>query len=213
MNNQESPVSSAFVVLSEVMGLYGRDMTSLETELWPKMIKEFGDEAIIRFLAKHVEKSVFAPKPAEVMQALRPSQDNSSSAFEELYRKVVKVGPYGSPVFEDPAIAGVIVLLGGWVKVNEQMPDPTASRFDYEAYAKRFDVLYKQSNANLMLGKGHLQPILGMHDPRLRLQAPSSLALAIEAKPEDLTEVQGVDYTDEPRKKNHFSALSDRAVS
>lgn len=152
----------AKIVIAHVMGLYSRELNKFESNLWNSIIADFGDESVIRFLIRHCETSVFAPKPAEANLALRPGANNSMAAFEMLARAAKNFGPYRNPRFDDPAIAGAVVLLGGWITVNEQLPDPT-SRFDYESYYKRFDAVYKQSCANILLGNGYSQPLLGLH--------------------------------------------------
>lgn len=167
-------------VLAEVMGLYRCEMTGLEVRLWKGMIADFGDQAVINFLIKHCENSVFAPKPAEANKALRPGRDNAGAAFEELLRAVSKQGPYVNPTFMDPAISGAVLLLGGWAKVNQELPDPAAARFDYEAYSKRFEILYQQACADLMLGAAPVA-LLGLHALHsidLKRKAQLQLALA-----------------------------------
>lgn len=162
-NSDEGQLSgNARVVLAEVMGLYGREMTGLEATLWKAMIRDFGDEAVIRFLIRHSETSVFAPKPSEANMALCPGRDNAAYAFEEVLRKVASCGPYISPKFEDATISNAIHLMGGWVKVNEQLPDPS-NRFDFESFSKRFLILYQQSCANRLRGLDDSGPLLGLH--------------------------------------------------
>lgn len=150
-------------VLAEVMGYYVRVMTELEVRLWMQVISEFGDQAVCNFLVNHVKTSVFAPKLADAQKALNPSGSNAVAAFEELGRVVSSIGPYLNPKFDDPAIAGAVLALGGWAKVNEQLPDPSA-RFDFEAYFKRFDALYQQSCASILTGHGFKGELLGLHN-------------------------------------------------
>lgn len=161
MTEQKYP-GTAIEVFTQIMGIYRYDATALEARLWLQLIEDFGDAAVIAFLIRHVESSVFAPKPSEARTALCPAHNNAMAAFEELARAVSKFGPYVSPKFEDPAIAGAVILMGGWIKVNETMPDPS-SRFDFEAYFKRFDVVYKQSHSNILKGDGYTKPLRGIH--------------------------------------------------
>lgn len=172
--------ADAKAVLAEVMGMYGREMTGLEVGLWKSMIASFGDSAVINFLIRHSETSVFAPKPSEANKALRPGRDNAGAAFEELLRAVAQQGPYVNPTFTDPAIAGAVLLLGGWAKVNQEFPDPAVARFDFDAYSKRFDTLYQQSCANLMLGTAPTAPLLGLHALHsIELQKKAQLQLTL----------------------------------
>lgn len=183
MSQEKDPVPAGRI-LAEVMGIYGRSMTELEGNLWKRIIANFGDEAVKRFLSKHLETSVFAPKPADAVAALRPGQGSAVAAFEELLRKVIAIGPYRSPKFDDPAIGGAVMLLGGWVAVNEQMPDPM-NRRDYEAYFTRFEALYQQSKANLMMSNSE-EPVrvLGLHSKQHQLAAASSTQLILKAPDE-----------------------------
>lgn len=150
-------------VLAEVMGLYNREITELESRLWIGMIDQFGDEPVIKFLINHAQTSVFAPKPAELIKSLRPGYNNAGCALMELVSEVARTGPYLSPTFKDQALAGTVVLLGGWVKVNSELPEPT-TKFEWESYAKRFDFAYQQSCADMMLGKGYSKRLLGLHE-------------------------------------------------
>lgn len=164
--------SSAKHVLREVMGYYGRELTTLESVGWLKLIAEFGDEPIVRFLAAHMERSAFAPKLSEALDALRPNTNSAQGAFEELHRAVQQRGPYRVPTFTSQAIAGAVLLLGGWTKVCELMPDP-ASRFDYEAFFKRFEVCYRQAAAQLMLKPQDVPRLRSLHEMRPALEAPT----------------------------------------
>lgn len=182
--------SPAQVVLSDVFGLYGKELTDLETTIWNGMIKNFGDEPVIKFLIRHAETSVFAPKPAEALKMLRPGANNALAAYEELTRAVGSCGPYASPTFEDSVIAGAVVLMGGWIKVNETMPDPT-NRFDSEAFFKRFEVLYEQSRADLMMGRSQPVQLQNLH------QRTAQQALLLANQREQMAQI-GYRVSDEP---------------
>lgn len=187
-----SSLTSAQKALSEVMALYNKEMTDFEIMLWTKIIADHGDAPVIRVLLKHCEKSVFAPKPADALAVLCPGNENPMVALEELVRVARKTGPYEDPDFKDRALASTVLLLGGWVTVNEQLPDPT-DRFAYEAYYKRFDALYKQAQADLMTNGGQAPVLLGLHS--LSVKTAAQLLLAAQGKAQEqarlgLSEVQ-----------------------
>lgn len=171
--------NDAKVVLAQVMALFNRDMTDLEIMIWRKMISDFGDAAVIRFLIAHTERSNFAPKPAEALQMLRPGQDNPMVALEMLRSAIAKEGPYNSPVFSDPAIPGAVEALGGWAKINEEFPAPT-EQFAYQNFYKRFEAVYKQAQADLMIGVKKPVQLLGLHS--VGKQQAQNLLLSMDAK-------------------------------
>lgn len=155
--------SKAMKALNEVMGYYAREMTELEAVGWIKLIGDFGDDAITRFLLTHMESSPFAPKLNEAIKMLDPGRRDSTSAYEELYRAVKSCGPYIAPEFKDPALAGAVILLGGWAQVNEQMPDSPGS-FEDTAYRKRFDAMYSQACSDMVFNRQVASKLRGLHD-------------------------------------------------
>lgn len=161
--DDKSQLDNAKRVLAQVMGYYNREMMDFESALWLQMMSDFGGAAVVNFLIKHVETSVFAPKAAEARLALAPGAGNALAAYEDLRRLVAEVGPYASPQFEDSAMAGAVMQLGGWAKVGEDFPDHT-ERFAYEAYFKRFELAYKQSCSDWMRGVGYSKPLIGIHE-------------------------------------------------
>jgi hypothetical protein len=152
MSGEYQEPSPALKALSDIMGLYGKDMGSFEAGVWVKIIREFGDDAVIQFLSRHAQTSVFAPKPADIMQALMPGRATAQAALEELIRAVNHYGPYRSPKLRDRALAEAILILGGWVRVNELLPDPV-NRFEFDDFSKRFDLCYRQACARLMVSE------------------------------------------------------------
>lgn len=170
----------AKVVLSEVMGMYKHEMSGLEIRLWLSMIHEFGDKAVIAFLIKHSGRSEFAPKPSDCRKLLQPGEDGAAVAFETAMRAVSEYGPYRVPRFQDQAIPAAIKELGGWVRFNELAPDAT-SRFDYEAFAKRFEIAYKVAISRVLRHGPEQTKLLGLHDVS-RLQTQQNLALAAKAE-------------------------------
>lgn len=178
--NGGAEVASAKVVLSEVMGMYKHEMSALEIRLWLSMIHEFGDKAVIAFLVKHSGCSEFAPKPSECRKLLQPGEDGSAVAFETAMRAVAEYGPYRVPRFLDPAVSAAIKEMGGWVRFNELAPDASA-RFDYEAFAKRFEVAYKIAVSRALRHGPERTKLMSVHDVS-RLQMEQHLAITAQAQ-------------------------------
>ena len=134
--------------LAQVMALYKTELTSLERDIWISMIDEFGHSSIIKFLTVHIQTSQFSPKPADCIRALKPGMGTSEAAMDELVKAVIKYGPYRIPRFADVSLGPAIEAMGGWLKVNETLPEPS-NRMEFEAFFKRFDVAYRKVHAHI----------------------------------------------------------------
>ena len=146
--------------LAEVMGLYRAELTSLERDFWVNMIDEFGHEAIIKFLTHHVQTSQFFPKPVDVIRTLRPGAGTTDSALAELVKAVIKFGPYRTPRFSDPALSQTVEDMGGWMRLNEILPEPS-SRIEFDNFSKRFDTAYRKAVAQVMYLQVDQSPLIG----------------------------------------------------
>jgi hypothetical protein len=162
MEHEQQGMAPAMTALVEVLGYYKHQATAFEAQMWSNVIAEVGDEAVVRFLQAHVQRSPFAPKVNEAMAMLRPGANNAAAAFEQLAQAVERVGPYNAPIFKDAALVQAIHGLGGWAQVCEQLPGP-GSRFDREAYFKRFEVCYQSGAANVLLEGPKPEPLRGLH--------------------------------------------------
>lgn len=156
-------LSPGLLALNQVMSYYKYEMTDFEGLAWAQLVSEFGDEALRQFLFKHMECSEFAPRISEAIKVIDPARNNTSLAFEELIRAVKLVGPYVSPTFNDPVLPGTVVLLGGWVVVNQELPGEVGS-FEFTAYRKRFDALYAQARAELVFHQAAAPKLRALHD-------------------------------------------------
>lgn len=159
---QQDGMSPAMTALVEVLGYYKHQATAFEAQMWANVIAEVGDDAVIKFLQAHVQKSSFAPKVNEAMSMLRPGANNAAAAFEQLAQAVERVGPYNAPEFGDAALVQAIHGLGGWAQVCEHLPGP-GQRFDREAYFKRFEVCYQAGSATVLLEGPKPEPLRGLH--------------------------------------------------
>ena len=153
---------SARDAFAQVAGYYRHEPTLFEVGSWDRLINEFGDEAVSRFLFRHMERSSFMPKVNEALELLDPHRGSDMQLLERLRDLVCIYGPYKTPVLADKSMALAISKLGGWVKVNEDLPDPS-NDFLYSAYFKRFQAARREAEASLV------------RDPALPVPAPAGL--------------------------------------
>jgi hypothetical protein len=180
-------LSSAQQLLTEVFGYYKHKVTPFEATLWNRLIEEFGDAPIERFLSAHVQRSSFAPRVNEAMALLRPGAGDSMGAMLALQQAVSRIGPYNAPDFKDPAIALAVEDLGGWVSVNTQMPSEQ-DRFGFDAFFKKFDVAYRGATSRLAFQSATAPKLRGLHDLRSQVLAlpgnPATDSRNIDSSPE-----------------------------
>lgn len=136
--------------LNEVLTSYKSDITPFEAEVWKRIILRSSREQFLAFLERHMRTSVFAPKPSDAERAFHPSGQNIEVAFERLRQLVESFGPYRVPEINEPAMVGAIAALGGWVKVNEEMPARTES-YLIKDYKDRFSAVYTFSETSQAL--------------------------------------------------------------
>lgn len=157
-------IAAANKLLSETCAYYKYTPGDMEADLWQLAMKEFGPLAVMRAIMEHVGVSDFMPKIGGIRRALGASSANTPLvAFERVRAEVERVGPYASPVFEDPAIGLAIQEMGGWVWMNEAMPSPEFRRLDYESMGKRFGVAYETARSRLNRGEAVAIECKGLH--------------------------------------------------
>ncbi|MDL5034305.1 hypothetical protein QRD43_20555 [Pelomonas sp. APW6] len=187
--SKSQDLSSAQRLLTEVFGYYKHQATPFEATLWNRLIDEFGDPPIERFLSQHVQRSCFAPRVNDAMAVLNPGAGDSMSAMLTLHQAIARVGPYGVPDFSaDPAIAAAVADLGGWVVVNTQMPE-ASDRFAWDAFYKRFDVAYRGACGRLAFQSAAVPRLRGLHDVGSSVLALQSMSGA--DSPVDASLVEG----------------------
>lgn len=108
----------AFVqLLTDVLGFYGQATSPFALSVWWEASKGM-DLAVIRsaFTAYAMDPSRghFAPKPADLVRAVRGTSDERATlAWSHLLGQVRSVGSYGSPTLDDTTRAGLDAI-GGW---------------------------------------------------------------------------------------------------
>lgn len=181
--------------LLDMCSMYNYTLSELETLMWSsRILTQFSDREIINALIAHMEgpRGSFFPKYGEIRTVL-----GGSSNQLDLERLVRCSSPYEAPAVNDPVLRHAIFLLGGWVEVCQQMPDPIERPIDYKQYMNRAETA-------LLQAKNHVQ-IHG--DPKhiLRGLATAPVADSSAATPTSLT----YDENRTTKAGNSLMALTD----
>lgn len=69
--------------------------------------------------ARNPDNGQFAPQPADIIRYLDGGTvDAGKRAWSKVLHAIKHVGPYQSPVFDDPVTHRVIQDMGGWIELN-----------------------------------------------------------------------------------------------
>lgn len=130
------------LALQQVMSAKRYEVTPFEADIWNGIIDSVSEARFMAFLKHHYLTSPFAPQPSDATKFLDTSA-NSKMALINLQALVKDLGPWREPNTSDPILIGTINLLGGWAKVNEDMPNPNS--LDFKRFSERFDACFNQS--------------------------------------------------------------------
>lgn len=101
--------------------LVGKEITEAVLNLYWLAFQPYSDEQIMSAFTQGLRKwSLFGrlPYPAEVIQEVEGKrEDLALVAWEKLQEAVQRVGRYQSVLFDDPKIARVVNVIGGWQHV------------------------------------------------------------------------------------------------
>ena len=101
--------------------LYGKECTQALADLYWSALRDFTDEQFHAAIDAGIRKwKCFGrlPTPAEIIELIQGNgEDKALTAWEQLQQAVSRAGAYQSVLFEDPKIARVIKILGGWETV------------------------------------------------------------------------------------------------
>ena len=182
-------VDAKTAVAEVIGGYYKQDMSQFEVMMWLRLIHEFGDAPVVKFLMEHMRRCQFAPKVNEAIQALAPTAAGAAVAYQELERLVEANGPYVTPELP-PALALVVDRLGGWVRVNQTLPD-SRETFAAQAYYRQFEALYNHVVASLERGDaGEAPRLLGLHEVSARAAKAVPLMALTHSKGQEHGQVE-----------------------
>jgi hypothetical protein len=140
--DRQAQIDRCTKALGDVMSARRYEMTDFEADVWLKLIDKIPAESFLAFLSHHFSTSPFAPQPADASKFLDTSL-NPQTAYLELARMVREFGPYQEPPIQDPILVSAILLMGGWAKVNQDMPD--LGDFSAKAFKERFEASFSQA--------------------------------------------------------------------
>jgi hypothetical protein len=152
--------------LAQVLGMWRYEATAMEGAAWRQIMAAAPVARFRAFLQQHVMAgSGFPPKPSEAAKALQLVVD-PESAYAMLERLVRETGPYKEPQLDDPVMVQAILYMGGWVTLNEQMPDPQ-NGFAVKSFRERWDACFTQAVSAVRInGQLPTQPLLSLSSPR-----------------------------------------------
>lgn len=153
-----------------VMSSARYELTEFEAEVWVGIAQSVPCDQFLAFLKHHVLTSPYAPKPSDANQHFG-SGTSPAAAFEQLRRLVRENGPWNVPELHDPVLVTTIQSMGGWIAVNEQLPDVSESHA-VRAYRERFDACFNAAISQVNVRKQlPTQPLiaLGNNEPRSQL--------------------------------------------
>lgn len=117
MNTEPDRFDMAFTALCE---LHGKEPSASFYLLYREaLVSALGEDGAVEAIKISFKTKTFGfPKPGDLIELIQGKQeDKAFTAWEQLQQAVSRAGAYQSVLFEDPKIARVIKLLGGWETV------------------------------------------------------------------------------------------------
>ena len=95
--------------------VFNREISQILMDIYWKTLESFSDDKCERAFNQAISNSKFFPKPAELLEIIRGTQeDRAMLAWLSVEKAIRGIGPYSSVQFEDPVIHSVIESLDGW---------------------------------------------------------------------------------------------------
>ncbi len=178
--NTPEEIAMMCAALSEVCGARRYELTPFEMKLWMAIIENAPCQAFMNFLQHHALNSNFAPTVKDANDALGLNP-GSEQAWNKLIALVASVGPYNTPkeLDDDHLLRATVLGLGGWVKVNETLPD-VGQDFAMKTFRQRFEGAYNTAITQVKIRGEMPAPLMSLSNntqPAPLLQAPMSQAV------------------------------------
>ena len=135
--------------LADIMAARRYEMTPFEGRAWAQIIDAVEPRRFIAFVSHHYATSPYAPTPADATKYLDLAV-NPDVSFGRLQRLIMELGPYRAPELSDPVLHTAIELMGGWAKVNEDLPDPR-EQFEFKRFRERFDAAFTEATVKVRI--------------------------------------------------------------
>lgn len=143
MTMGKSEMKNLSNVLIATAGLYGTNLPPGAVLLYIESLKDFEYKDISKAMSDHIRESKFFPKPAEIIERLKPAlnkTDKANTAWLQLLKAKRDYGYYNSVVFDDVVIPQCIRAMGGWLKVS----DRDADTWMHKEFVGLYESYYKQ---------------------------------------------------------------------
>lgn len=169
-------LSAAQQALTDIMASYRYEMTAFEGKAWNAIITSVPEDRFLSFLSHFYATSTFPPRPSDASSFLDLSI-NPDVACTKLERLIQELGPYQEPALDDdPILVTTILNMGGWVAVNERMPDRSLTH-EVRQFRDRFNANFTQALVQVRIAKQlpteRLVAIGGSAAPRVAIAAPA----------------------------------------
>lgn len=151
MSQPQDESAMAAQAVAQLFSMAKQEMTPVESTLWLQQIGKFGPQTMLAFVAFWASGAgqgsyLRAPLVEDFLLRADPMHVGPQTVMAQLYDLVVNCGPYTAPTTKNMKLQSVIVSLGGWVKVCEDMPIPTDD-FAWKNYEQRVKTALLQSEA------------------------------------------------------------------
>lgn len=176
--SRENQCDIAAEAISQLFSAAKAELTTIEANLWIREIERLGPEVSLSFVEFWISgggQGSFqrAPKLQDFLHRADPLYVSAETALEILRVEVASTGPYSNPEIADHKLMAAVARLGGWAKVCQDMPDPSAE-FAYKRFTERFRNAWMHSESLQIQKKLNPQPLLGL------IAEPGQLRLAME---------------------------------
>ena len=143
MTMDQSEMKKLSNVLIATAGLYGTNLPPGAVLLYVESLKDLEYKDICKAMSDHIRESKYFPKPAEIIERIRPAlnkTDKANMAWLQLLKAKRNYGYYNSVIFYDVVISQCIRAMGGWLKVSDRDADTWMHKEFvglYESYSRQ----------------------------------------------------------------------------
>jgi len=121
--------------------VFGVEMSPVKLMIYEKALGKFSDQEIQKAVDVAITTLKFFPKPVELIELIDGKPDERAvQAWGTLLETIQRHGAYRSVVFDDPKIASVVEMMGGWREVCTWRVEDTSMR------GSQFQKLYRGLN-------------------------------------------------------------------
>lgn len=189
MKDSADDIEKAGEAVAQLFSAAGKEMTSMEVALWLREIARFGARPVLQFAefwmqgGGQSERFRQAPTIEDFRRRADPGYVSEHDALERLRLEVASCGPYAAPAIEDARLKAAVLLLGGWAKVCQDMPD-ASDEFAARRFAERFARIWVQAEGMALRGEVNAAvPLVGLAGSRLPQSLQGPLAHRLAARP------------------------------